>query len=201
MDLDLLKERFRTKAEADVRDIDLVMKATPFLVREVIRLEEELQRSEAELVHLKAQFGKKAPTVRRGRKNQAVWQVGIDEHHNRLLIRVEGVLDKSSAKSFSNMILLVAKQLRADFDVITDMRKLTFTADNRIRFHFRKTFYSLQQMQMRRSIRVVDETGRVPAFLIEDVKQFGAAPGSIHLARSLKEACFILDNFQRHLKQ
>lgn len=53
LDIELLKNKFRHKAEADVKDINLAIKAAPFLVKEVIRLEEELELKEKMIERLK----------------------------------------------------------------------------------------------------------------------------------------------------
>lgn len=203
MDLEELKERFRSKAVADLKDIDTALKATPYLVRQVMRLEEELDAAEARIAHLSGMLRRRPPTRREGQKNKAAWWMEVDEKRNRLFVSLKGTLDKAAAKLVVNSLLAIVPNLREGFAVITDIRELDYAGiDARIRFYFRKAHYTFANLKVSHVVRVVGEEKKVPNFLFEDPQDMGkTGVPKIHMVRSPKEAALLLDTLGRHLKQ
>ncbi|TWI71657.1 hypothetical protein LZ24_01930 [Desulfobotulus alkaliphilus] len=201
MDLQELKEKFQSKAVADLKDINLVLKATPFLVREVIRLEESLAESERRVQHLAGMLRRSPPTHRTGKKDLAAWKIWLDERKNRLYIQLFGKVEKNSGKLISNAILSVMENLHPGFTVVVDLRKMISDLDSRARFYFRKTAYAFTQMQADPIVRVMEDSQSM-RFLFEDMAK---CPGpqsdaDVHRVKTLEEADRLLDNLGRHLR-
>ncbi|MCW7752471.1 hypothetical protein OOT00_00565 [Desulfobotulus sp. H1] len=201
MDLGELKEKFQSKAVADLKDINLVLKATPFLVREVIRLEEALVESEKRIERLAGMLRRTPPTFRSGKKDQAAWKIWMDERKNRLYIQIFGKVERRSGKMISNAILAVMENLHHGFMVVVDLRKMTADVDSRTRFYFRKTAYAFGLMQAEPVIRVIDE-GQPLDFLFDNEENCPSLQGSgdVNRVRTMEEADRLLDNIGRHLR-
>lgn len=202
MDLEELKAKFQSKAVADLKDINLVLKATPFLVREVIRLEEALAESERRIQHLAGMLRRNPPTHRSGKKDQAAWKISIDERQNRLYIQLFGKIEKQSGKLISNAILSVMENLHSGFSVVVDLRKMVSDVDARTRFYFRKTAYAFSQVQAEPIVRVMEDSQSM-AFLFEDAEdRCPSMQGAedVHRVRTLEEADTLLDNLGRYLR-
>lgn len=198
MNIEQLKAKFLQKSVADVKDVDLALRATPFLIREVVRLEEELKEAEERIQHLNSQFRKQPPTSKKGKKGEAEWDIRLDEKKNRLYFVLSGKFDHRSGKTATNNLNLVLESIRKDFDVIIDISNLDQDVSNRVHFHLRKAMYNLQQMGVKSVVKVVNPktTPSISAFEErgKDItfKSF--------TANSMRDAELTLDNEGKFLK-
>lgn len=201
MDLETLKAKFKDRSVADIKDINLALRATPFLVREVIRLEEALVDADRRIEHMGGLLRRSPPSEREGQKDEASWKIWTDERKNRLYIQLFGKLEKRSAKLISNAILSVMENLSPGFAVVLDVRKISSDIDSRTLFYFRKTAYAFALVRSHPIVRVMEE-GQKMAFLFEP--QEGCPPVSrvrdVLRVRSVEEADHLLDNLGRHLR-
>lgn len=199
MDLDELKAKFKHKTRADLQDVDLALKAVPFLVREVERIETLLRESEEKYQHLSELFGKKRPPLeRKGKKAEASWRVWADEASNRLYIELQGVFDYSFAKQASNGVITVLPNLRNGFDVINNISKLDNFKDKRVLFHLRKVMYHIKDLGAGQIIRVAaPDKPELNGLFDAGAKEVGL---KVHTAESLKKAESMIENVGRFLK-
>ncbi|MCB9493901.1 MAG: hypothetical protein H6681_00470 [Desulfobacteraceae bacterium] len=201
MDLELLKSKFRHRAEADVKDINLAIKAVPFLVKEVIRLEEELDTKNKLIERLKKKIKKQPPLIHKGEKDSFNWIIKVNEETNTILIQFNGVPNKSGAKICSNAVLTLSENLEPGFSVISDMRKLDTSAINqRMLFYFRKVHYLFLRNNVKYIIRVVPEHFKeidglmdIPSDQKKHLKMFSVT--------SIDEAKNIIRNLGKHLRK
>ena len=197
MELNLLKEKFRHKQKAELSDIDLALTAVPFLVREVERLEAELESHKSRITHLSNMLNKRPPTSKKGKKGQGAWEAYVDEDKNRLFMTLSGIFDYQSAKEASNAIISVLANLRENADAIHDLRGLK-GVDQRAVFHFRKVIYTLDYVGVKRVVRVMSDAPQ----LIPHLKKIYAneADYQMSAAISLEDAEAILDRSRQFLK-
>ncbi|MGE4519517.1 MAG: hypothetical protein AB7E04_08430 [Desulfobacteraceae bacterium] len=201
LDLELLKSKFRHKAEADVKDINLAIKAAPFLVKEVIRLEEELDVKKKMIEKLKKRIKRQPPLVQKGEKDKFSWVIKISEETNTILFQFNGTPNKSGAKICSNAVINMTENLEPGFSVISDLRKFDSNAMNqRMLFYFRKVHYLFLRMNVKYIIRVVPEEYKN----VEDFMELTAEQKK-HLkmftVTSVEEARNIIKNLGRHLRK
>ncbi|MBU0991779.1 MAG: hypothetical protein KJ737_04715 [Proteobacteria bacterium] len=197
MNIEELKAKFLQKSVADIKDVDLALRAAPFLIREVVRLEEELKEAEERIKHLNSQFRKQPLTSKKGKKGEAEWDIRLDEKKNRLYFILSGKFDHRSGKSATNHLSMVLESIRKDFDVIIDITNLSPDVSNRVHFHLRKAMYNLQQMGVKSVVRVVDPKANPLSVFEERGKDITFKSFT---ANSLRDADLTLDNEGKFLK-
>ena len=199
MNIEELKAKFLQKSVADIKDVDIALRAAPFLIREVVRLEAELKEAEERIKHISSQFKKQPPTTKKGKKGNAEWEIKLDEKKNRVYVTLSGQFDHRSGKAATNQLNMVVENIRKNFDVVIDITQLTPDVGSRVNFHLRKALYILQQMGVKSVVTVTDtksdqsvisifsDRGKEPAF-----KSFTSG--------SLRDADLSLDNEGKFLK-
>lgn len=199
MNIEELKAKFLQKSVADVKDIDVALRATPFLIREVVRLEAELKEAEERIKHLSSQSRKQPPTSRKGKKGDAEWEVTLDEKKNRVYFIMSGQFDHRSGKAATNQLNMVLENIRKNFDVVIDISHLSPDVSNRVNFHLRKAMYILQQMGVKSIVTVVDSKANqsAPSVFSERGKE---ATFKSSTAGSIRDADLALDNEGKFLK-
>lgn len=197
MNLTEIKAKFKHKAKADLKDLDIALKALPFLVREIEFLEAEIEEHKTRIQHLTKQLKRRPPLEKNGRRDKAEWNAYVDEKNNRLIIRIIGELNYYSAKTASNSVLMVLPNLRDGFDVINDLSGLT-KYDNRSVFHLRKLFYTLEKAGLRRTVRLTNKYFPDLFQLLNGTNK--SSDQKVALANSIEEAQSMLDNIGRFLK-
>ncbi len=199
MDLDELKKKFRHKASVDLKDIDIALKAVPFLIREFERMEGQIKDYEQRIAHLSDLLNKKRPPLeRKGEKGEAKWETRVDEENNRLYIKLTGKFTYKSAKMASNSILAILSNLRDGFDVIDDISEMDPKVNKRLMFHLKKVKYTLEQLEISRVIRIINPEAETLAGLFDSgAKEKGY---QVYKVESVKDAESILENVGRFLK-
>ena len=124
MDLNALKKQFRHKQKAELSDIDTALKAVPFLIREIERLENQLAQYKSRLTLLSSQINKRFPLTKQGKKGEGEWEIRIDEEKNRLYIKLSGFFDYQAAKIASNTIVSMMSALLENADAVNDLSEL-----------------------------------------------------------------------------
>lgn len=165
MNLEELKEKFVHKTKADLADIDLALRAVPFLVRKVESLEAEIASCQQRIVHLEQQFNRQRPSSYKGSKDGTDWLADLDDKKNRLLLLFSGSINHRTAKIASNSIYPVFSIMRKGCNVIFDVSNLKGFS-TRVMFHFRKILYTLDVMGVEKVIYVLppDDTDLVHIF-------------------------------------
>lgn len=200
MDLEELK-KFRHRAELDVKDINLALKAVPFLVKEVIRLEEELALRTDLIERLKKKIKRQPPTIQKGQKDKFQWALKIDEDANMIFIQFSGVPNKIGAKMCSNTIVAMSSNLEKGFSVISDFRKISGDhLTKRIMFYFRKIHYLFVNKEVSHIIRVVPDKESEYAKTFPELPVPGGGHIKVFTVTSIEEGKKILKNVRRHLK-
>lgn len=197
MDLQELKDKFRHKTKADISDIDLALKAVPFLVRTVEALESQLSEYEKRVNHLEQQVNKQRPFSYKGRKNGLEWHANLDDKKNRLLIVFSGSINHRTAKLATNSIHPVFLNMRKGCNAIIDVSALNgFT--NRVMFHFRKVLYTLDMMGAEKVIYILPPGETDVANVFRNTSDdFGY---QIFTAASIEEAESIIEKSSHFLK-
>lgn len=199
MDINELKQRFRHKNSADIKDVDIALKAVPFLVREYERFEKQIQEYEKRIDHLSELLNRKRPPLeRKGEKSGAKWETRVDEETNRLYIKLSGKFNYKTAKLASNSILQIIPNLRDGFDVIDDVSEMDSDVNKRLMFHLKKVKYHLEQLDIARVIRIINPRSAALAGLFDaGAKEKGY---QVYKVQTLKDAESILENVGRFLK-
>jgi hypothetical protein len=197
MDLNLLKEKFRHKRKVELSDLDLALTAVPFLVREVERLEAELENNKSRIAHLSSLLNKRPPTSRKGKRGEGMWEARIDEDKNRLYMSLSGFFDYQSAKEASNIIISMLTSLRENGDAVNDLRELK-GFDQRAVFHIRKVIYTLDYVGVKRVVRIMKDD---PQMLSQLDHIYSSEAGyQLSVAKSVEDAEAILDRSRQFLK-
>jgi hypothetical protein len=202
LDLEQLKTKFRHKHEVDVKDINIAIKAVPFLVKEIIKLEEDIESRDRTITRLKKKIKRQPPSVQKGQKDKFSWVLKADEDSNTLFIQFTGIPNKSGAKICSNAVINLSENLETDFSVISDLRKLeTEYITTRMLFYFRKVHYLFLRMKVKYIIRVVSEEQK-------EIKDFIDIPDvakeekmKIFSVTSIEEGKNIIKNMGKHLRK
>ena len=198
MDIEELKAKFLNKSVADVKDVELALRAAPFLIREVVRLEEELNEAEKRIQHISAQFRKQPPLSKKGKKGEAEWDIELKDKKNRLYVTLVGKFDHRSGKLATNHLNLVLENVRKHFDVIFDITQLSPDVSNRANFHLRKAVYTLNRMGAKSVVRVVDPNVNYSLSILEERnRDFNYR---VFTVNCLRDAELTLDNEGRYLK-
>lgn len=196
MDLDIedLKKRFQKRTRASIVDIDQLQLMVPMLIREISRLEEEVERYKAYIQTLEK---KRPPDHRKGSSGKGEWTVDYDMKLNRMTIKLCGVFDFKSAKMASNAVISVLENVEKDFDLINDIRDLEAITDMRTLFHLRKVKYLIEQAGVRRTVRIDKEKETLISTIFK--KHFQDRPGLI-IAKTMEEAEAALENDGKYLQ-
>ncbi len=192
-DIEELKKKYGKKPRASIVDLDRLQIMVPVLLREICRLEDEVERYK---VCVRALEKKRPPDERKGTSGRASWSVSYDMKTNRLLIRLSGVFDSKSAKMASNAVISVLENVDKDFDVINDISGIESLTDMRTLFHLRKARYLLTQAGVRRIVRIDKEKESVISSIFR--KHF--QDGNVIFARNLEDAEAALANEGKYLK-
>ncbi len=200
MDLEELKKKFRHKSEVDVKDINIALKAVPFLVKEVLRLEEELDSRDKFIERLKRKIKRQPDMTQKGEKDGLKWVLKADEESNIIIARVTGVPCKTGFKIFTNSIINIAENLGSDFCVVNDFIELEFEKiTKRIFFYFRKTYYLFLKMGVKYIIFVVPHEKKDISVITKS--KFSKNNGkNIFIATSMDEAKNIIKNAGKHIR-
>ncbi len=199
MELNELKNKFRHRSSVDIKDVEIAMKAVPFLVREIEKMEDKIADYEKRLDHLSGLLKRKRPPLEKtGQKNNTRWEVRIDEDENRLYFHLAGELDYNAVKLASNGIITVLSNLREGYDVINDFTELQGPFKKRVIFHLRKLVYNFSQTGIANLV-CIKTTDIKP---ITDIFQSGAKAEGFQAfeVSSLEEAKSTLQNVGRFLK-
>ncbi len=197
MKIEDLKKKFKHKTKADLEDLDLALRAVPFLVRKVEALEAELTKRDERIFHLTSQMKKLPPLSGNWSKGDSKWSVLIDEDKNRLHLSFSGAFDYKLMKIASNNITPILSNIQKGCDVINDIGHLD-GMDNRVKFHFKKILYTLDVMGVGRIIHIL-QTGQEPIVtVLQDMSQ--NAGYQTFTAVSIDEANNILDKSNQFLK-
>lgn len=199
MDLEDLKSRYKTKMRADLKDIDIVLKATPFLCREVCRLEEELEAQEKRIVFLTEQLSRRMPPMQKeGERKGCRWKAEVDVKHNMLIVVLSGELDYRTAKVATNQMIETLPHLQKDCGIIFDVKDISSGSDKKLIFHLRKTMHHLRQIGIKRLIYIPSKDMPAVGFVFEE---FSEKDGyKVHKSKSVEEARDALINVERFLK-
>jgi len=199
MELNELKNKFRHRSSVDIKDVEIAMKAVPFLVREIEKMEDKIADYEKRLDHLSGLLKRKRPPLEKsGQKNKTRWEVRIDEDENRLYFYLAGELDYNAVKLASNGIITVLSNLREGYNVINDFTELQGPFKKRVIFHLRKLVYNYSQTGIANLV-CIKTTDIKP---ITDIFQSGAKAEGFQVfeVSSLEEAKSTLQNVGRFLK-
>lgn len=195
--MDLSREdlisKYKEKATLGVEDVQVALAATPFLCRELLKVEEEVNDLKKRIEHLKGQLKKTPPGKREGKRGKASWVTEVDEERNLLTNNFSGVFDTVSAKLASNSILTVFSNIRSDFDTIFDFTKLERLFTRRIIFHMKKVVYNFKQVGVGRVILIVTKETKPLKAIFEEREM----PFQLFTVGSLEEAEKILKNDAR----
>ena len=196
MDFDIedLKKKYGKRPRANIVDMDKLQVMVPVLIREICRLEGEVEKYRE---YVKTLEKKRPPDTRQGSVGKAEWSVSYDMMKNRLLIKLVGVFDYKSAKMASNAVISVLANVGKDFDVISDISEIEAISDMRTLFHLRKVRYLLTQAGVRRIVRV----DREKESLVSAIFRKHFQQGDIIIASSMEDAEAALDNEGKFLKQ
>ncbi len=198
MDLNELKSKFRHKTRADLKDLDLVLDAVPFLVRELEKMEAKTQESEKRIEHLSSLMKKRPPLDKKGKKGDLSWQTRVDEDKNRLYIKISGKIDYSSAKLASNSVITILPNLRGKFDVINDLSGVEPGYNRKDLFHFKKMIFSLKELGIRKIINIKNEKAPGVSVIFENKSKTEDFQSSS--SDSVEDAEAMLDNVATFLK-
>ncbi len=198
MDLDEIKAKFKHKTSVDIKDLDYALKAVPFMIHEIERLEGQEKELENRLQHYSSLMKKRPPLVKRGKRGGSSWEVRVDETTNRLYLSFSGTFDYRCGKSFSNCLVTVLPNLREDFDVVNDISKISGDYDKRSIFHIKKISFNLNQAKARRVVRV--ENLEFPE--ISEVFDIQIANSKVQMntVATVEEAESVLGNVVKFLK-
>lgn len=197
MDIETLKKQYRHKRKLDYADIDTALKAVPFLVREIEKLEEEIKHQKERVAHLKSAMNKQPQLEKIGKKGKAQWAVRIDEEKNRLYMKLSGYFDYQSAKVASSHVTSVISNLRSEADAVNDLSELK-GFDKRAVFHIRKVIHTLDYVGVKRVVRIAHPDSKISSVLdrlYQDEKSY-----VVSQAGSIKEADSILEKGRQFLK-
>jgi hypothetical protein len=199
MELEELKKKFRHRSSVDIKDVEIAMKAVPFLVREIEKMEDKIAGYEKRIDHLSGLLQRKRPPLEKsGQKNKTRWEVHVNEDENRLYVLLSGELDYSAVKLASNSIIAVLSNLREGYDVINNFTELQGPFKKRVIFHLRKLVYNFSQTGIANVVCI--KTSDIKP--ITDIFQSGAKAEGFQAfeVSSLEEAKSTLQNVGRFLK-
>ncbi len=198
MDLDELKSKYLNKAAVDIKDVHLAMKAVPFLLREVVKLENALEKAEKRIAFLTPDEAQRPPLKRKGDRPGGKWEVEVNEKENVLLFILAGKLDYATAKQATGHIMAVSGHLMADMDVVADLSGVETRFDRKFLFHLRKVFYNLKLIGIGRVVRIVNP--KAPGLMKLFEEQALECPFRLYTARTVHEAEQILEHAGKFLK-
>jgi hypothetical protein len=195
--MDLSREnlisKYKEKAVLGVEDVQVALAATPFLCRELLKVEDEVKDLKKRVEHLKGQLKKNPPGKREGKRGKASWLTEVDEERNLLKNSFAGIFDTVSAKLASNAILTVFSNIRSEFDTIFDFTKLERLFSRKIIFHMKKVVYNFKQVGVGRVILIVTKETKPLKAIFEEREM----PFQLFTVDSLEEAEKILKNDAR----
>lgn len=199
MDLEDLKEKFKTKMRADLKDVDLALRATPFLCREVCRLEEELAASEQRIKFLTEQLNRRLPPLEKeGERKGCKWKSEIDTKHNLIFIILSGEFDYRTAKVATNQMLETLAHLQKGCGILFDVSGISSGSDKKLIFHLRKTMHHLRQIGIKRIVYIPSPTLSSLGYVFEEYSEKDGF--KVHKTSSLEDGKTALLNMDRFLK-
>lgn len=199
MDLEDLKNRFKNKMKADLKDIDTVLRATPFLCREICRIEEELAISEKRIEFLTQQLNRKMPPLEKeGERKGCKWKAEIDARHNMLISSLAGEFDYRTAKIATNQTLETIPHLQSGCIVIFDISGILPGSDKKLIFHLRKAVYLIRQIGIKRMALITSSDMPAIGFIFEEYSERDGY--KVHKASSIEDAKNAVLNVDRFLK-
>ncbi|WP_027359672.1 hypothetical protein [Desulforegula conservatrix] len=199
MDLEELKTRFKSKMRADLKDIDIVLKATPFLCREVCRIEEELANAEKRIQFLSEQLSKRMPPLQKeGERKGCKWKSEVDGKHNLLMVHMSGEFDYRTAKIATNQMLETIPHLQPECCILFDVCGISPGSDKKLIFHLRKTMHHLRQIGVKRIIYIPNPEMSALGYVFEEYSEKDGF--KVHKSSSVSEARDALINMDRFLK-
>lgn len=199
MDLEDLKEKFKTKMRVDLKDVDLALRATPFLCREVCRLEEELAVSEQRIKFLTEQLNRRLPPLEKeGERKGCKWKSEIDTKHNLMFIILSGEFDYRTAKVATNQMLETLTHLQKGCGILFDVSGISSGSDKKLIFHLRKTMHHLRQIGIKRIVYVPSPTLSALGYVFEEYSDKDGF--KVHKTSSVEDGKTALLNMDRFLK-
>ncbi len=195
--MDLSREelisKYKSKSVVGVEEVQIALAATPFLCREILKVENEVIDLKKRINHLKGQLKKTPPGKREGKRGNAKWLTEVNEDRNLLKNDFAGVFDTVSTKLATNSILTVFANIRSGFDTIFDFTKLDKIFTRRVIFHMKKVMYNFKQVGIGRIILVVNkETKPLKAIFEERDMEY-----ILYTVESMEEAEAILETDAR----
>lgn len=196
MDIDIadLKKKYKKRSRANIVDMEQLQTMVPLLVREICRLEDEVEKYQA---YVKALEKKRLPDTRKGSYGKAEWVVAYDMKMNRLMIKLSGVFDYKTAKMAANAVIGVLENVEKDFDVINDITGLEAITDMRTLFHLRKVRYLIIQAGVKRTVRVDKEKETLISSIFKKHFQQGQ---DIIVVKTMEDAETALNNDGKYLQ-
>lgn len=196
MDFDIedLKKKFKRRTRANIVDMDQLQVMVPLLIREICRLEEDIEKYKHYVNTLEK---KRPPDNRHGSFGKAEWTVSYDMKKNRLSVKLMGIFDFKAAKMASNAVIGVLENVEKDFDVINDITELEAITDMRTLFHLRKVRYLIVQAGVRRTVRIDKEKESVVTSIFKKHFQHGQ---EIMVVKTMDDAVAALENEGKYLQ-
>ncbi len=198
MDLKTLKEKYRNKASVNIKDVDIAMKAVPFLVREVCRLESELSEAEKRINFLTPKLARRHPLKKSGSLGDVRWETRVDEKKNILYMEMAGRFNYRSAKTATSHIMAVTPNLRPGFDLVVNLDELDHRYDRKFIFHLRKVIYNLNLIGIGKVVCILNPKVSPIKEIFGEKSQAGGY--SLFTARTVHEAEGILENAGKYLQ-
>ena len=202
MNLEELKKKFRHRAEIDVKDISIAIKAVPFLVKEVIRLEEQVAHRDRIIEKLGKKVRSQPLLETRSQKDQFSWHIKIYEDLNVIAITFAGEPNPAGARMCSNAIMHMSKNLDPGFSLISDFTKLNSDAvSKRILFYFKKVQYFFWKMEVQFVVSIVEDekNKNISSFLDLPVRSKNKN-FKILKVKSVKEGLNVIHNMGKYIK-
>jgi len=198
LNLDLLKEKFRKKSSVGLEDVDLAMKAVPFLIRVIDDLEVGLIKSRAKIENLQNRLNINPVMSLQGSKWKSNWSVQYEDNHNVLLIHLKGKFNYKTARKAANDILAVSGNIQDRFSVITDMYDVDPNISMKTFFHFKKASFNMKSHGLDRVVRIINPDHTYLMKLFSSKSVFSSS--KTYLARDVDEARKILQEENKHLQ-
>ena len=197
MNLQEIKDKFKTRSSISVKNINTVMEAFPVLLREVKNFELKLIESQEIIEKLNKLVKNRPPSSIQGKKNNAQWQGVYKEEKNLFYILFSGDFTYSVAKRSTNQLLSILPNLRNKFDTIVDISRMT-NLDSKSVFHIKKMIYIFKSTDINRIAFVIDKNR--PEILSLFEKMIKEAEIKFFVVKNIKDGENTFKNLTNFLK-
>jgi predicted MPP superfamily phosphohydrolase len=197
MDLQTIKNKFKTRSSMNVKNISAMMEAFPFLLREVKNLELKIIESQKIIKKLNKLIKYRPPLSIKGKKDNAQWQSEYEEEKNFFYILFSGDFTYNVAKRSTNQILTILPNLRKKFDVIADLSCMTSFEPKSV-FHIKKLIYIFKSTDINRIAFVPNKNRPEISSMFE--KMIKEADINFFIVKDIKDGKNTFENLSRFLK-